>query len=154
MKIALVAQHSTPIPTGTGAGTASAGDDARLVEMSKSLAGEGHQVTVYARRNGKTLPERAELAPGVSVEYVGPADSHPPAITPPASRPHPRRPPAPPTAPMSVAGVVDGRAEKFFLAGGVQPAARGPRLTPVVPTTQARPRHLGVRARAATFSSL
>jgi glycosyltransferase involved in cell wall biosynthesis len=77
MKIALVAQHSTPIPTdtGTGAGTASAGDDARLVEMSKSLAGEGHQVTVYARRNGKTLPERAELAPGVSVEYVGPADS-------------------------------------------------------------------------------
>src|SRR6202012_1591461 len=40
-----------------------------------SLAREGHQVTVYARRNGKTLPERADLASGVSVEYVGPADS-------------------------------------------------------------------------------
>ena len=66
MKIALVAQHSTPVPGTT------AGDDARLVEMSRSLAGEGHQVTVYARRNGETLPERAELAPGVSVEYVGP----------------------------------------------------------------------------------
>jgi glycosyltransferase involved in cell wall biosynthesis len=51
------------------------GDDARLVEMSTSLAGQGHQVTVYARRNGKSLPERAKLAAGVSVEYVGPADS-------------------------------------------------------------------------------
>ena len=73
MKIALVAQHSTPVPTDTA--TAAAGDDARLVEMSKSLAGEGHQVTVYARRNGTTLPERADLAAGVSVEYVGPSES-------------------------------------------------------------------------------
>jgi glycosyltransferase involved in cell wall biosynthesis len=72
MKIALVAQHSTPVP---GTSTASAGDDARLVEMSKSLAGEGHQVTVYARRDGSRLPERADLAPGVSVAYVGPAHS-------------------------------------------------------------------------------
>ena len=69
MKIALVAQHSTPVPSADGAG-----HDATVVEMSKSLAGEGHQVTVYARRSGKALPERAELAAGVSVEYVGPAD--------------------------------------------------------------------------------
>ena len=73
MKIALVAQHSTPV---AGA-AAAAGDDARLVEMSSSLAREGHQVTVYARRNGKELPERATLADGVRVEYVGPADSSP-----------------------------------------------------------------------------
>ena len=73
MKIALVAQYSTPVAT--DAATAAAGDDARLVEMSRSLAGEGHQVTVYARRDGRALPERADLAPGVSVEYVGPADS-------------------------------------------------------------------------------
>ena len=71
MKIALVAQHSSPVPTDS----ATAGADANLVEMSRSLAGEGHQVTVYARRNGKELPERAKLADGVSVEYVGPADS-------------------------------------------------------------------------------
>ena len=73
MKIALVAQHATPVPAAAGA-TTPAGDDARLVEMSRSLAGEGHHVIVYARRNGNPLPERAELAPGVSVEYVGPAD--------------------------------------------------------------------------------
>ena len=64
MKIALVAQYSTPVAT--DAATATAGDDARLVEMSKSLAGEGHQVTVYARRDGRALPERAALAAGVS----------------------------------------------------------------------------------------
>jgi len=75
MKIALVAQHSTPVLGTTPATTATAGDDARLVEMSRHLAGQGHQVTVYARRNGTSLPERAKLAPGVSVEYVGPSDS-------------------------------------------------------------------------------
>jgi D-inositol-3-phosphate glycosyltransferase len=74
MKIALVAQHSTPVPAADG-GAPATSDDARLVEMSRSLAGEGHQVTVYARRDGRRLPERAGLAPGVSVEYVGPADS-------------------------------------------------------------------------------
>ena len=73
MKIALVAQHSTPVPCNSDKTTA--GDDARLVEMSASLAGQGHQVTVYARRNSKSLPERAKLAPGVCVEYVGPSDS-------------------------------------------------------------------------------
>ena len=72
MKIALVAQHSTPVPSDSAK---QAGDDARLVEMSRSLADNGHQVTVYARRASASLPERATLAPGVSVEYVGPADS-------------------------------------------------------------------------------
>ena len=73
MKIALVAQHSTLVPGNSDKTTAA--DDARLVEMSTSLAGQGHQVTVYARRNSKAQPERAKLAAGVSVEYVGPADS-------------------------------------------------------------------------------
>ncbi len=73
MKIALVAQHSTPVPG--PADTTTAGDDARLVEMSKHLAGQGHQVTVYARRNGKRCRSGPSLAPGVCVEYVGPAGS-------------------------------------------------------------------------------
>ena len=72
MKIALVAQHATPVP---GDSAQQAGDDTRLVEMSRSLAANGHQVTVYARRGSAARPERARLAPGVSVEYVGPADS-------------------------------------------------------------------------------
>jgi len=62
MKIALVAQHTTPA------------EDARLRDLSRSLAGQGHRVTVYARRNGQ--PAKAGLEPSVRVEYIGPADSH------------------------------------------------------------------------------
>ena len=64
MKIALVAQHATPA------------EDARLRDLSRSLASKGHRVTVYARRNGTRLPDKADLGPGVRVEYIGPADSH------------------------------------------------------------------------------
>jgi len=79
MKIALVAQQATPVP-GDGAGEV---NDARLRELSRSLASKGHQVTVYAQHQGAgTPPERAKLEPragskhGVSVEYIGHADSH------------------------------------------------------------------------------
>jgi glycosyltransferase involved in cell wall biosynthesis len=62
MKIALVAQHAQPDDT-TGQV-----NDTRLRELSHSLASNGHRVTVYAQRQGS--PERAEVEPGVTVEYV------------------------------------------------------------------------------------
>src|ERR1700733_5036789 len=68
MKIALVAQHATPM-SGTGQA-----NDSRLRELSRSLASNGHRVTVYAQPHGSTLPGRSELEPGVAVEYIGPAD--------------------------------------------------------------------------------
>jgi len=78
MKIALVAQQATPVP-GDGAGEV---NDARLRELSRSLASKGHQVTVYAQHQGpRTPPERAEVEHGagskhgVSVEYIGHADN-------------------------------------------------------------------------------
>ncbi len=74
MKIALVAQHATPL-SGTdpmsGSGMA---NESRLRELSRSLASNGHRVTVYAQRHGAALPERAELDPGVAVEYIGQPD--------------------------------------------------------------------------------
>jgi glycosyltransferase involved in cell wall biosynthesis len=70
MKIALVAQHATP---DADARTGQSGDQ-RLVELSRSLAGQGHRVTVYAQRHSSALPERAELEPGVTVEFLGQAD--------------------------------------------------------------------------------
>ncbi len=70
MKIALVAQHAAPAP---GDGTPQPGDS-RLIQLSRSLAGNGHRVTVYARRPSASLPERAELEPGVRIEYIGSAD--------------------------------------------------------------------------------
>src|ERR1700733_10354893 len=73
MKIALVAQHATPLSS-DDAGQVS---EARVRELSRSLASKGHRVTVYAQRHSAALPERAELEPGVTVEYIGQADSRP-----------------------------------------------------------------------------
>jgi glycosyltransferase involved in cell wall biosynthesis len=69
MKIALVAQQAMPI---SGDGTWQVADQ-RLLELSRSLAGKGHRVTVYAQRHSSALPERAELMPGVAVEFLGQA---------------------------------------------------------------------------------
>jgi len=65
MKIALVAQHTT-----------SPAEDSRLRDLSRSLASNGHRVTVYASRDGATLPAKAELEPGVQVERIGPGGKH------------------------------------------------------------------------------
>jgi len=70
MKIALVAQHATPLSS-DDAGQVS---ETRVRELSRSLASKGHRVTVYAQRHSAALPERADLEPGVTVEYIGQAD--------------------------------------------------------------------------------
>jgi glycosyltransferase involved in cell wall biosynthesis len=44
-----------------------------LGELSRSLASNGHRVTVYAQRHSATLPDRAEVSPGVTVEFMGAA---------------------------------------------------------------------------------
>ena len=86
MKIALVAQYAVPLPpVGTkAAGAASVGparpsgqaeNDIRLRNLSRGLAAEGHNVTVYVQRPGAGTPGHAELCPGVKVAYIGPAAS-------------------------------------------------------------------------------
>jgi glycosyltransferase involved in cell wall biosynthesis len=75
MKIALVAQNATPLHPRTGQGPD--GDDIGLGQLTSKLAGQGHQVTVYAQKNHPDLPDRAELHAGVRVEHInaGPARS-------------------------------------------------------------------------------
>src|ERR1700757_1422745 len=68
MKIALVAQHATLSPAN---GVPQADEDIQLRELSRSLAANGHQVTVYAQRHHTSLLERTDLEPGVRVEYIG-----------------------------------------------------------------------------------
>ena len=68
MEIALVAQQAMTLASD---GTGQAGGT-RLLELSRSLAGKGHRVTVYAQRHGTT--ERAKIEPGVTVKYIGSAD--------------------------------------------------------------------------------
>ena len=70
MKIALVAQHIIALSSD---GNGQLGDT-RLLELGRSLASKGHRVTIYAQRHSAELPARAELEPGVTVEYIGQAD--------------------------------------------------------------------------------
>ena len=62
MKIALVAQNATPLHPDR--------DDLGLSELTRKLAGQGHQVTVYAQKNLPDVPDQAELHDGVRVEHI------------------------------------------------------------------------------------
>ncbi|MBO0820181.1 MAG: glycosyltransferase [Nocardiopsaceae bacterium] len=73
MKIALVAQHTIPLRGERPGGQAD--DDIRIRELSRGLAADGHDVTVYAQRPDRRAPLHARLCPGVRVEYIGPARS-------------------------------------------------------------------------------
>jgi D-inositol-3-phosphate glycosyltransferase len=68
MKIALVAQNATPLHPRTGSGPDS--DDIGLSELTRKLAGHGHQVTVYAQKDDPSQPDHAELHAGVRVEHI------------------------------------------------------------------------------------
>jgi D-inositol-3-phosphate glycosyltransferase len=65
MKIAMVAQHATPLRPGNDG----------IAELTEALARHGHHVTVYARKQHPALPGTAELGHGVRVEHItaGPA---------------------------------------------------------------------------------
>src|ERR1700730_19341488 len=68
MKIALVAEHATPLRPRTGAGPDS--DDIGLSELSRKLASHGHQVTVFAQKHQPDLPDQAELHDGVRITHI------------------------------------------------------------------------------------
>jgi D-inositol-3-phosphate glycosyltransferase len=78
MKIALVAQHATPLHPRIGSGPDS--DDIGLSELTRRLATHGHQVTVFAEKNQPGLPDQAELHDGVRIKHINagpvPADNH------------------------------------------------------------------------------
>ena len=68
MKIALVAQNATPLHPRAGSGPDR--DDIGLSELTRTLAGQGHRVTVYAQKNLPDQPAHAELHAGVRVEHI------------------------------------------------------------------------------------
>jgi glycosyltransferase involved in cell wall biosynthesis len=68
MKIALVAQRATPLRPRAGSGPDS--DDIGLSELTRRLAGHGHQVTIYAQKQQHEVPDRADLHDGVRVEHI------------------------------------------------------------------------------------
>ena len=77
MKIALVTLQGNPFGQIPEAGPDR--QDRRLASLVSALAEQNHDVTVYARRDSETQPQRSEPAPGVTVEHVpaGPAKELP-----------------------------------------------------------------------------
>jgi D-inositol-3-phosphate glycosyltransferase len=67
MRIALVARCGDPL--GSHPGPGSAAEAARVASLAQTLAGLGHRVTIYARRDS-ARPAGAIAAPGVTVEFV------------------------------------------------------------------------------------
>jgi D-inositol-3-phosphate glycosyltransferase len=69
VKIAIVAQHTTPLhPCADGTGPRP--DDAGLTDLTRVLARQGHQVTVYCEKRHASQPDRAELGDGAWVEHI------------------------------------------------------------------------------------
>jgi len=68
MKIAMVTLQGNPFAHGSAAGPDS--HDGRLASLSSVLAGQDHQVTLYARRDAPSQARRRPLPPGLTVEPV------------------------------------------------------------------------------------
>ncbi len=73
MQIAMVALQANPLSPSADTGPGQAGPDSqaeRVSSLARALTGLDHRVTVYARKDAASLPRKAALAPGVTVEYV------------------------------------------------------------------------------------
>jgi D-inositol-3-phosphate glycosyltransferase len=73
MRIALVSEHASPLaePGGPDHG----GQNTHVAALATTLAGAGHEVRVYTRRDSARLPERVSMGERVTVVHVpaGPA---------------------------------------------------------------------------------
>lgn len=73
MKIAMISEHASPLAVlgGVDAG----GQNVHVAELSAAMARRGHDVTVYTRRDARSLPERVTTPQGYTVVHVpaGPA---------------------------------------------------------------------------------
>ncbi|MEV5433644.1 glycosyltransferase [Streptomyces sp. NPDC052701] len=68
LSIALVSEHASPLAAlgGVDAG----GQNVHVASLAAALAGRGHRVTVYTRRDTADLPDRVPLRDGVEVHHV------------------------------------------------------------------------------------
>ncbi|MDR3036496.1 MAG: glycosyltransferase, partial [Kitasatospora sp.] len=73
MRIALVAEHGSPLTPAPDANTGA--QIAARTSLARALAELGHRTTIYARKDSRDLPGSAILARGVTVEHLtaGPA---------------------------------------------------------------------------------
>ncbi len=81
MKIALVTEQASQQARKRGPDVATApGSEAQRVrQLAQALAGLGHLVTIYARKDAASLPRKAAAAPGLTIEHL---TAGPPAALP------------------------------------------------------------------------
>ena len=75
LKIHLVSEHASPLAVLGGADAG--GQNVHVASLALALAGRGHEITVYTRRDAPELPDAVPLAPGVTVEHVPAGPSRP-----------------------------------------------------------------------------
>jgi glycosyltransferase involved in cell wall biosynthesis len=76
MKIAMISEHASPLATVNGLGGADGGgQNVFVADLATELGRQGHQVTVFTRRDAPDLPRATPFALNVQVEHVpaGPA---------------------------------------------------------------------------------
>lgn len=77
MNVAMVSEHASPLAALGGADAG--GQNVHVAALSRALAGRGHTITVYTRRDDPDLPVRVDLCPGVRVHHL---DAGPPSHIP------------------------------------------------------------------------
>ncbi len=77
MRIAMVSEHASPLATLGGADAG--GQNVHVAGLSLALADLGAEVVVHTRRDDPGMPDRVDLAPGVTVEHVA---AGPPRVMP------------------------------------------------------------------------
>jgi glycosyltransferase involved in cell wall biosynthesis len=71
MKLAMISEHASPLAIMNGLGGADGGgQNVFVADLATELGRQGHQVTVFTRRDDPDLPRVVEAAPGVRVEHV------------------------------------------------------------------------------------
>ncbi|GAA2704013.1 glycosyltransferase [Micromonospora olivasterospora] len=77
MRIGMISVHPSPLAVGGGDDAAARGT--HLADLAAALAGAGHDVRVYTRRDSPALPETVSTADGYQVVHVpaGPPDQVP-----------------------------------------------------------------------------
>jgi D-inositol-3-phosphate glycosyltransferase len=68
MRIAIVAHQGSPLTSSTDPQTNAKA--AGVTSLAQTLAGAGHRITIYARRDAHNLPDHAILHPGVTIEHL------------------------------------------------------------------------------------
>ncbi|TMQ94413.1 glycosyltransferase family 1 protein [Actinomadura soli] len=77
MKVAMISEHASPLAAvEEEPDAAGGGQHVFVADLAAELGRQGHDVTVYTRRDSPALRERVRLAPRVTVEHVpaGPAE--------------------------------------------------------------------------------